>query len=198
MKLLGWHSVGWLLWAASGSVLAADGLQARSPDSVWPRFQARVTLPLASAAWLASAPQLGTVGGTPASSGGSVLGDYYFAAHGFSHFRASGGVLLGAASGTSMALAGTGRGLSLTAPPRNDAAAGGGDLAAAAPYLGLGYSGPLWHSGISLSADVGLVAERAVISGHGGSALFGNQALDGAVREMRLSPLFQVGVRYAF
>jgi hypothetical protein len=29
-------------------------------------------------------------------------------------------------------------------------------------------------------------------------AVFGNQAMDNALRELRLSPLLQLGVRYAF
>ncbi|MDQ2779407.1 MAG: hypothetical protein M3Y32_07610 [Pseudomonadota bacterium] len=192
------HSIGWLLLAASGTGFAADGLQAPSADAVWPRFQSRISLPSAGAAWLQAGSLLGSANAHATSASGSVLGDYYFATHGLSHFRASGGLLLGAASGGSLAAPVAGSGLALRSPFTTNEAAAGSDLAVAAPYLGLGYSGQLWRSGISLSADVGMVAERAVISGSGASALFGNQALDGAVRELRLSPLFQVGVRYSF
>ena len=74
----------------------------------------------------------------------------------------------------------------------------GADAASAAPYLGLGFSGAPWHNGLSISADIGLVAERLGTTPGAGRAVFGNQAMDNAARELRLSPLLQLGVRYAF
>lgn len=202
MKLRTGHSVGWLLGSllllTSGAGLAQDGLQAPSADAVWPRFQARIALPVGSTGWLRPTPLLSTTVMPSATGGASVLGDYYFANHGVSHFRASGGLMLGAGSSRSLTAPASGGGLALRKPASGNDGGGSNDLASAAPYLGLGYSGQLWRSGIALSADFGLVAERTVISGSGARALFGNQALDGATRELRLSPLLQVGVRYTF
>ncbi|MEO5732281.1 MAG: hypothetical protein ABIQ87_01155, partial [Rubrivivax sp.] len=125
-------------------------------------------------------------------------------------FRASGGLLLGApglsSAGLSAGSAVRGSGLALspggqagslfdaTAAPTGRSEADG---LAASPYLGLGYSGPIWHSGFSLTADLGVVAERVDGSGRA-RGVFGSQSLDGAVRELRFSPVLQVGVRYAF
>jgi hypothetical protein len=65
------------------------------------------------------------------------------------------------------------------------------DNALTTPYLGLGFSGALWHNRVSFSADLGLVSERP-------RALFGNQGVDSALRDMRLSPVMQLGLRYSF
>jgi hypothetical protein len=49
-----------------------------------------------------------------------------------------------------------------------------------------------------LSAELGLVAERPSAVGGFGRALLGTQEMDLAVREMRLAPVLQFGLRYAF
>ena len=61
------------------------------------------------------------------------------------------------------------------------------------PYMGVGYTGLSVRSGWSFSADLGLVAQNP-----GGLKLIRSQSLDDAVREMRLAPLLQFGVSYAF
>ena len=61
------------------------------------------------------------------------------------------------------------------------------------PYLGFGYTGLSARSGWSFSADLGLVAQTP-----GGIKVIRSQSLDDAVREMRLAPLLQLGVSYAF
>jgi hypothetical protein len=66
------------------------------------------------------------------------------------------------------------------------------------PYLGLGFTGASWSNGLAITADLGLVAEHASAAGGVGRAIFGNQGMESALREMRLSPVFQLGVRYAF
>jgi hypothetical protein len=73
-----------------------------------------------------------------------------------------------------------------------------GDNPAAMPYLGLGFTGSPWHGGLALTADLGLVAERPGAAGNVGRAVFGNQGLDGALRELRLSPVLQLGVSVQF
>jgi len=59
--------------------------------------------------------------------------------------------------------------------------------------MGVGYTGLSVRSGWSFSADLGLVAQNP-----GGLKLIRSQSLDDAVREMRLAPLLQFGVSYAF
>jgi hypothetical protein len=72
------------------------------------------------------------------------------------------------------------------------------DTPSTLPYVGLGYSSAnLWRR-VSVSADFGLVAARpAGLSGLG-RAMLGNQTVDTAVRDLRLAPLLQLGVRYSF
>lgn len=67
----------------------------------------------------------------------------------------------------------------------------GSESAWSQPYLGLGFSSSVLLEGLSLSADLGLVSERP-------RALFGNQGTQQALREMRIAPVMQLGLRYAF
>ena len=71
-------------------------------------------------------------------------------------------------------------------------------LVANLPYVGVGFSGIALDSGLAFSADVGLVADRPSDAPGSGRALFGPQPLDAAVRNLRLTPLLQIGMRYAF
>ncbi len=62
--------------------------------------------------------------------------------------------------------------------------------------LGLGQARAAWSNGLALTADLGLVAERL---GTGNSrAIFGYEGPDALPRDVRLSPLLQLGVRYSF
>lgn len=71
--------------------------------------------------------------------------------------------------------------------------------AEAAPYVGLGYVGLAAKGGWGLKADVGIVAESTG-SLRSGRAAFGNAGAtwDGALRDLRFTPLLQLGVSYAF
>lgn len=72
----------------------------------------------------------------------------------------------------------------------------GADLA---PYVGIGYVGLAAKGGWGLKADLGIVAEagaglRASRTAFGA----GGSAWEGAWRELRFSPLLQLGLSYAF
>jgi hypothetical protein len=128
------------------------------------------------------------------------LGDYHFTVIG--GLRATGG-LLGAGSAAS------GSGLVWPAPvgprpalgPRAGEAAARGQLwssgldSGLATYLGLGYSLGNPPAGWGLSADLGLVGQRGP-----GEVRLGRSSGSGVdwLRELRLRPLLQVGVSYAF
>ncbi|WP_298835459.1 hypothetical protein [uncultured Piscinibacter sp.] len=71
------------------------------------------------------------------------------------------------------------------------------DEQSALPYLGIGYSGLAGRGGWSFSADFGLMAIGAGNSVRLGRA-GGSQGLDDLVRELRLTPVLQVGASYAF
>ncbi len=196
---------------------SANGLQPPTAESVWPQWQARlaVTVQPAFTAPLGNAPlQDRQALSSPTARGlqaASLLGDYYFATPSFGSFRASGGVRVGTANGLAV-----GYGASPGVPSTSNLSwavnNGGGNNSSgsstkgvATPetsntttYLGLGFSGAAWRSSLAFSADLGLLAERPSGAASAGRALLGNQGLENALREFRLSPLFQLGVRYTF
>jgi hypothetical protein len=73
-------------------------------------------------------------------------------------------------------------------------------LSLTAPFgptrLGLGQASAAWPNGLALTADLGLVAEPAAATS--GRPVFWNDSTDYKLREMHLSPLLKLGVRYAF
>jgi amino acid transporter len=165
-------------------------------EIVWPRWQARVGL----AATEAELSRLGT------ADSGLVLGDYYFARLNLGAssggLRATGGLLLGASTAArTSALADSsvlraGRGLNLTflrsqrsfpysAPFTEFAPASLG----ATPYLGVGWSSSSLTGTWGLSADLGFAAGRSAPGG---------RSLDELLRDLRLAPVMNLGVSYAF
>jgi hypothetical protein len=132
---------------------------------------------------------------------GALLGDYVFASPRFGQFRATSGVLVGSPVGASPLAQWVG---SPSAAPlgwslqqsgvssRNSAERG------TQPYLGLGFTGSAWLPGLSLMADLGLVSENFSALGQWARAASGNASFDQTLREMRWSPVLQVGLRYAF
>ncbi|MEO7339001.1 MAG: hypothetical protein ABIV63_20700, partial [Caldimonas sp.] len=64
--------------------------------------------------------------------------------------------------------------------------------------FGIGYTGLSPHGGWSFRADLGLVSLSPGGAVRLGRLVTGNQNLDDAVRDLRLSPVMQLGVSYAF
>jgi hypothetical protein len=189
---------------------AEQGLQPQAVSALWPQWQARVTLHTSGASPVGSSPlatslqaRLGD-GAAPVRQlqSASVLGDYTFAQPWFGSFRASGGVLLGSPGPTTMSAnwGAPGWGLSLnnSSGPAGLTNTANPEAASPSTYLGVGFSGAAWRSSLAFSADVGLLAERPGAALSAGRALLGNQGAQNALRELRLSPLLQVGVRYRF
>ena len=210
MNVLRWLA----LSAAAVAPLAAwaegDGLSTDADRVPWARFQGRLS-------YAATTPLVRS-GGTSVDGTGlqvnglSLMGDVYFglasgrdktAAGGF---RATSGVMVGARStlwGTpALAPAGgllnvdrrlfgpTAGSLGYSNDPSND----GGTL----PYIGIGYSSPAARSGWSFSADLGLVSLSPGNVVHLGRVFGGGQSLDDVIRDMRLTPVLQLGVSYSF
>jgi hypothetical protein len=67
----------------------------------------------------------------------------------------------------------------------------GNEAAWGQPYLGLGFTSITLLEGLSVTADLGWVSEQP-------RALFGNQGTQAALREMRIAPVMQLGLKYAF
>jgi hypothetical protein len=176
----------------AGAACAGDGLIVPADDAVWPRWQARAGLTVWHAA---SGPALSVT-----TMRLSLLGDYYpslpWLAPGPAWqggLRATGGLLP------------TRAGLTLPAAGRpatawhtrvdefqDDATI---DVW---PYIGVGYTGLSKRSGWGFIADVGIVAQLPRQANGRSRFGAGAQGLDDAVREIRLSPMVQLGVRYAF
>ncbi len=194
-----------LTWLFSAA--AADGMAPPKDSLVWPQWQARITVSTTTLAPVRLTADAGTASRQTLQSG-ALFSDYYFDAPGLRLPAATGGL-----RATSGLLAGA-RGMAqsgLAPRPLGDARlglavqTGASPLAGDAPgdtvpYLGLGYTGLSLKGGWGLTADLGLVAESPGNAGRVGRALFGssNQSWDAALREMRFSPVLQLGVNYAF
>jgi hypothetical protein len=173
------------LITATGTTLAAEGLSPPLGEAVWPQWQARVTLysQVLLPVSLAGAADLSPRAALPS---GSALGDYYFSAASLRGWpalvglRATGGLVFGS------------RGL-WGGPAATDLAS---EAVGTASYIGLGYSGLVARGTWGITADVGWLAEAA--TSRGGTALLGVQGQERSLRELRLSPLLQLGLHHSF
>ena len=189
-------------WAIEG-----DGLTLRSDTTQWPRLQGRLSLGTSMPALRAD--PMNPDSNTVSLSGASLLGDYYFSRSLRSGgdgggFRATSGIFVGSRSGLLLSSVPTlGRSFSierrslgsfaLTTPNTDNPSD-----PAAVPYVGVGYTGLSTKGGWGFSADVGLMALNPGSAVKLGRVFGGNQSLDDVLREMRLSPIVQVGVSYSF
>ena len=189
--------------AAGAWALEGHGLM---PSKDWPRWQGRLSL--ATTAPLLRTDAMNAERGAPKLAGATVLGDYYFTRSlprlgDSGGFRATSGMFLGARASSMLSTAPglAGRAFSmdhrslggLQPPGAPEAPVESGS---AVPYVGLGYTGLPSKGGWGFSADLGVMALNlgSVKLGR----VFSGQNLDEALRELRLSPLVQVGVSYSF
>jgi hypothetical protein len=193
-------------WIATVSLLASPAAWAQGQGLTFdeqarfgPRLQTRVGLNTSIAL---------TEGGSASwqQQAGVLLGDYYFSRARLgqgqvsSGFRATSGMLLGQRSlalGTPAMSNPQGMAVTQLRQPRG--ALPGIESAsepwAAVPYIGVGWSGISVRGGWGVSADLGLAGRSG---SNGGLRVSGNQSLDDLLRELRISPMVQVGVSYAF
>ena len=194
----------WLFGMLSLAMVGAAAADGRGfvvdPERLsWPSLQARLQLstePLA--------PSIGAFDGAalrPRSA--ALFGDYYVSRPFFGH---TGGVRLtsGVVTGPRGAVFGPGQatapgpfGISLASRGAGSTLADiNGESTQTLPYLGIGYSGSSLRGGFSFSADLGLTAQN------GGnqrlSRALTSQTLDDTLRELRLTPVLQLGVSYRF
>jgi hypothetical protein len=188
-----------LLLAAPAVWAQGQGLTFDEQARFGPRLQTRIGINTSTAL---------TDGGSASwqQQAGVLLGDYYFSRARLgqgqvsSGFRATGGVLLGQRSlalGTPAMPGGQGVAVTQLRQPRG--ALPGIESAsepwAAVPYIGIGWSGVSVRGGWGVSADLGIAGRS---NGSGGLRVSGNQSLDDLLRELRISPMVQLGVSYAF
>jgi hypothetical protein len=204
-------SSGWLLAAltiaaavpARAAPEEGEGLKLQLPS-----LQGRVLLGMRSAqpdVW----PLAGQAGDARLA-GASMLGDYYFRGRYATRdgdgggFRATTGLYLGPRAqiwGTSPAPTSylgafnvERHSFSLASP----AWANEGEDSTTVPYLGLGYSGHSLKGSFSYSADLGLMALNPGSALRFGRTFGSGQSLDDLMRDLRLSPVLQLGVSYSF
>lgn len=203
--------------AAAMPALAQDGIKLPAGQTAWSAAADRLGWPgsLRVSATVVETQTYGPAAaawawpGMRAAGGATLIGDYYFYAAGEpsswrSGLRASSGLLIRQAGSSYADLALSSRGsgtAALRALPSGAAAFGSeaaGDGYRALPYLGLGYSTPAARSGWGFWADVGVLVQSP-----GGAVgvtrlLSGSQGADDVIRELRLAPMLQLGVNYAF
>jgi len=190
---------------ADGSGLTTDA--DRLP---WARFQGRLTY----AGTIAPNWRNDFTGGDSSGiklSAVSVMGDMYFGAapSGSSAqtrgFRATSGLVSGArgalwgspASAPTSGLFSIDRRLFGQSPAFLSSASDPSDTSTV-PYLGIGYSSLAGRGGWSFSADLGMVSLTPSAAVRLGRVFGGGQNLDDVVRDMRLSPVLQLGASYSF
>jgi hypothetical protein len=131
------------------------------------------------------------------------MGDYYFspsvAASNAGGFRATSGLVFGPRGLLSTGQPGLSAGNAFSIGSRLSSMAPtlrAYDLAnevSTLPYVGFGYTSLAPRIGLSFSADLGLIGQSS-----GGLKPSRAPSLDDTVRELRMAPLLQVGVSYAF
>ncbi len=191
--------VGVLAFAAAAAAQAApsDDLQVSPADKqaykqAWEGLKARLALgtvaPLRSEFGSADSDALKI-------NSLSLMGDYYLSRPWMGTeggLRATSGLLLGPRGSLWSSPAAMDRRVALTG--------GGFDGNAdnsTLPYLGVGYTGLSSKSGWGLSADLGLmVAPRSPV--HLGKFFSSAQSFDDTMRDLRFSPVLQLGVSYSF
>ena len=209
MNVSRWIALSAVALAPLAAWAEGDGLAANADQVPWARFQGRIAFAANSPLVRSNAASLD--GSGLQMNGVSLMGDVYFgAAPGKASaggFRATSGIIAGARStlwGTPALAPASGllsvdrrlfgpsaASLGYATDPNNDA---GGTL----PYIGIGYSSLASRSGWSFSADLGLVSLSPGNAGRLGRVFGGGQSLDDVVRDMRLTPVLQLGASYSF
>ncbi len=185
--------------AAAVPTWAQNGLLVPPATTHWPQWQGRLALGL-STQNLNDSTRLR----------GSLLGDYYFYRHPMTSptsplggFRATSGLMFG--NTTHRLLTGlgsdlpSGHGLGLSrALSGLQPSSLSSENDNTASYLGLGYTLVSLRGGWGLSADIGLAGTARANTGLGGGPSLGRSGLEDSLRDLRLTPLLQLGLSYSF
>jgi hypothetical protein len=207
MNVSRWIALSFASLAPLAALAGGQGISADVDSVPWARFQGRISY--AATAPVAATPTTPGDGTGLQVQGMSLMGDVYFGGTRSSAggFRATSGVIYGSRSSlagmSAMAPASgllnvdrrlfgaSATGLGYTTDPVNEST---GTL----PYVGIGYSSLASRSGWSFSADLGLVSLAPANAGRLGRVFGGSQNLDDVVRDMKLTPVLQLGASYSF
>lgn len=206
MRTKTWTFAAALTLAATFAMAADDARLTTHPEPMrWARWQGRLSL------GTMSSPSFMLGADSPALklASASLMADYYLSRSladtgPIGGFRATTGLIVGPRSAldTGQPYLQPGSVFSIGSRPLGHApmpyTTDPGGETATLPYLGLGYTGLSPRNGWSYSADLGLVAQSPGNAVRLGRVFSGGQNLDNAIRDMRLAPLLQVGVSYAF
>jgi hypothetical protein len=181
--------VGAVALAASAAQAApGEGLQYNHDDQAWEGLKGRLTLGTVT-------PFRAEFGGVDAESQKvsslSVMGDYYLTRPWLGTsggLRATSGLLLGPRASLWSSPAAVDHRTASTGGSFDDST----DVTSTSPYLGLGYTGLSSKGGWGVSADLGLMAVPR------SNVRLGTQSLDDTMRDLRFSPLLQLGLSYSF
>jgi hypothetical protein len=181
---------------------AQNGLLAPTSTTNWPQWQGRLALGLDTQ----------TLNDSPRWRSGSLLGDYYFDPRGTTSptspmggFRATSGLLIGNMAPRLLTGLGpnatSGYGLGLTRAVLGQRPEGwpNDETHSTASYWGLGYTLLSLSGGWGLSADIGLATlARSTAALRPPGAKLGQSSLEDNLRDLRLTPLLQLGLSYSF
>jgi hypothetical protein len=179
---------------AAGTAWADGGLTVSADEVPWPKFQARVSL-------TTTTPLSTDLTSSSTLQGGRVLGDYYFSSGPLlgsprltGGFRATSGLLFNS-RGASLSLPTVPRGAGTVSLSQQglSASADAPDGSHTVPYVGVGYTGLSVKGGWGFTADVGLMAV-----GSGSGLRPRGQTFDDVVRDLRITPVLQLGLSYSF
>ncbi|MBX3604175.1 MAG: hypothetical protein KF788_02830 [Piscinibacter sp.] len=183
-------------WA--GAWAQNEGLLAHADNLPWPRWQARLAVSGGTPLWRSELYGTDTYGLKSGSLG--LMSDYFFARSASSDgsasgFRATGGLVVGQRTSLWMVSPAVSASPAFSLERRlgTDAAD-----SSTLPYLGVGYSGLSGRNGWNFSADFGLVAVPGRNGVRFGRAFSSVQGAEDLARDLRLSPVLQVGVSYSF
>ena len=197
------------LLLSAGLSVAADGqgLAVKREAAAWSTWQGRISVGSSSTFWRSSL--VDSDAARPASV--SLMGDYYFTRSLLGlgvqgGFRATSGLILGPRAQAWSGQPGLGAGSAFSVGNRLFGSNTGAipylrdpsTETATMPYLGVGYTGLSARGGWSVSADLGLVAQNPSTAVRLGRLFGSGQNLDDVVRDLRMTPMFQLGVSYAF
>jgi hypothetical protein len=200
---------GMALLLGPGLSIAADneGLALKRETAAWSTWQGRVSVGGNSTFWRSNL--IDADAARPSSI--SLMGDYYFTRSLLGMgtqggFRATSGLIFGPRAQAWSGQPGLGAGSTFSVGNRLFGSNTGAIPylrdpsieTATVPYLGVGYTGLSPRGGWTVSADLGLVAQSPSNAVRLGRSFGAGQNLDDAVRDLRMTPMFQLGVSYAF
>lgn len=206
MRTTAWTLAGALTLVTTAAMAADDTSLTTRPEPMrWARWHGRLSLGTLSAPGF----MLGADSPALKLASASLMADFYLSRSladtgPIGGFRATSGLIVGPRSAldTGQAYLQPGSAFSIGSRPLGRApmpyTTDPGGETATLPYLGFGYTGLSARNGWSYSADLGLVAQSPGNAVRLGRVFNGGQNLDNAIRDMRLAPLLQVGVSYAF